>query len=272
MMTPETFYLHLVEELKINRSLYPYYKLIDGSASRQLYRKAYFMQRLQYIDQQIDKSTNPAILDCGCGFGTTCLYLAMNGISTKGTSLEYYADQIAKRKQYWGQFGNSDIFEYAYENIFDTPPPPESLDYIILQDTIHHIEPIDKGLEIFYRALKKGGKMIMVEVNGSALLESFIFFLKRGNKKIIEVYDEVLQKNILMGNENFRSEKGWIKLCQDAGFQIDRESIQYIRFFLPLFLNQKNYNSIIQKEQKIAEKYHLLKKYGFFGLNMVFVK
>ena len=271
-MELDIFFQEFYKELEQNPNLYPYYKLNHGSIGNQQFRKAYFKQRLAYIDRHIVRSSNPTILDCGCGYGTTCLYLAMNGIATKGTTLEYYSSQIESRKSYWNQYGDSNLFSYVYENIFDNPPAPESLDYIILQDTLHHIEPVNEGLQLFYNGLKKGGKMILVEVNGSSLIESFIFFLKRGNKRVVEFYDEKLQKNILMGNENFRTEKGWRTLFEEAGFKIDEESINYVRLFFPTLYNAHNLQQVIDKEQRIARKYPLLKKYGFFGLNMVVEK
>ncbi len=66
-MQNEVFFEHLCEELRQNRGLYPYYKLVDGSTSRQLFRKAYFMQRLEYLDRNIDLGKHPKIWACGCG-------------------------------------------------------------------------------------------------------------------------------------------------------------------------------------------------------------
>lgn len=271
-MEQELFFRYLCEEIKENPNLYPYYKLNEGGLSIRRFRKAYYMQRLAYIDRHIDKTGYPAILDCGCGYGSTCLYLAMNGIPAKGTTMEYYADQIQARRNYWNRYGDSNLFTYVYENIFDNPPEPESLDYIILQDTLHHIEPIEEGLSIFYKGLKKGGKLILVEVNGDALLESFIFFLKRGNKRIIEYYDEKLGKRVLMGNENFRSEQKWRQLFEKAGFTLMPGSVEYIRFFMPFSFRNSEESQVIKRERKLMERHPLLKKYGFFGLNMVFVK
>lgn len=271
-MNKETFFQHLCEEIKENSNLYPYYKLNEGTLPRRKFREVYYQQRLHYIDRYIDKTSNPVILDCGCGYGSTCLYLAMNGVSTKGTTLEYYVDQIETRKKYWEKFGDSSLFSYVYENIFDNPPIAESLDYIILQDTLHHIEPIDKGLSIFYEGLKKGGKLIMIDTNGSSIPESLIFFLKRGNKRVIEFYDEKLKKNVIMGNENFRSEKKWINLFVEAGFTPMAEATEYVRFFLPFYFKNRDEWMVVEKEQQLARKHPLLKRYGFFGLNMVFTK
>lgn len=271
-MNKERFLSIFLEELRQNRSLYPYYKLNVGSAARQRFRQAYFLQRLDFIQNHIDLSSSPKVLDCGCGFGTTGLFLAMNGCATRGTTLEFYIDQIARRKQFWNQYGNADLFDYAYENIFDTPPAAESFDYIILQDTLHHIEPVTRGLEIFYTALKPGGKLLLIEENGAAWLKSLMLYLRRGNHRIIDYYDEKLQKRIMMGNENVRSEKCWRRLFSEKGFVVDESSVQYIRLFSPINFHFRDVESVVKTEQHIAKKCHWLKTIGFFGLNMVLQK
>lgn len=271
-MNVDEFFSLFLNELDNNPSLHPYYKLNVGSEAHQKFRKAYFIQRLKFIDKNIDKSKQNTIYDCGCGYGTTSLYLAMNNASVYGSTLEFYFAQIEDRKKYWKQFGDSNLFKCAYENIFDNPPAKKSFDYIILQDTLHHIEPVDKALTIFYEALKKNGKLILVEVNNKSIAESIIFFLKRGNRRIIEYYDEKLQKKILMGNENFRSEKQWKNIFTKAGFKVLDSETEYIRFFLPNKFKRNEIEDVIKKERIISEKSSILKRYGFWGLNMVFVK
>lgn len=271
-MDKERFLSLFLEELKENRALYPYYKLVDGTDSRRQFRQAYFMQRLAYLEKYIDFSLSPAILDCGCGFGTTGLFLAMNGCASRGTTLEYYADQIERRRQYWSQFGDVSLFDYAYENIFDTPPAADSYDYIILQDTLHHIEPVEKGLEILCTALKPSGKLILIEENGGSWLKSLMLFLQRGNRRVVEIYDERLQKNIQMGNENIRSEKQWRQLFQKSGFVVDDASVQYIRLLPPMAYRHQPADKVIAKEQRLSTRCPFLKHHFYMGLNMVLEK
>lgn len=270
-MKKEEFYFHLCEELRQNRSLYPYYKLVDGSFQQQMFRKAYFLQRLAYLDSYVDLSAKPTIWDCGCGYGTTCLYLAMNGQPTYGTTLEFYSEQIARRKQFWQAFGDTTLFEYEYANVFDQNMPSEKFDYIILQDTLHHIEPLDKALPIFHKSLKKGGKIILIEENGGCLIKRAMLFKQRGFKRVISVYDDVLQKEVLMGNENVRTEQQWRKAFASSGFQIEEDSVQYIRHYFPWRYKEDNFQQVIEKEQKMASC-RLKCHYTFFGLNMVFDK
>lgn len=270
-MQKEEFYQHLCDELRQNQSLYPYYKLVNGTEKQQQFRKAYFLQRLEYIDKHIDLSNHPVIWDCGCGYGSTCLYLAMNGQPTYGTTLEFYAEQIANRKEFWKQFGDSDLFNYEYANVFDQNIPEEKFDYIILQDTLHHIEPLEDGLRIFFKALKKGGKLILIEENGGCLIKRAMLFKQRGNKRVISMYDEVLQKEVLMGNENIRNESQWREAFARTGFALEKDSVKYIRFYFPWRYNTHNMLQIIDKEQYKAKNKKLC-HYGYFGLNMVFQK
>lgn len=271
-MQKEEFYQHLCEELRQNRSLYPYYKLVDGTENQQQFRKAYFVQRLAYLDQYVDLSNHPVIWDCGCGYGTTCLYFAMNGQPTYGTTLEFYADQIDKRKAFWSQYGDSQLFHYEYANVFDQNIPEGKFDYIILQDTLHHIEPLSEGLEIFYKALKNGGKLILIEENGGCLVKNAMLFKQRGFKRVISMYDEVLQKEVLMGNENIRSEKQWRSAFAKTAFTLDQSSVQYIRLLPPTAYAKKSMQDVVHSEQNQWQKNRFVRNYGFFGLNMVFVK
>lgn len=270
-MEKEVFYQHLCEELCENRSLYPYYKLVDGSVPQQQFRKAYFLQRLDYLDQHINLNGNPSIWDCGCGYGSTCIYLAMKGQSTYGTTLEFYAEQIEKRKRFWNKFGNTNLFTYEYANVFDQDIPEEKFDYIILQDTLHHIEPLAEGLCIFYKSLKKGGKLILIEENGGCLLKRAMLFKQRGFKRVISVYDNVLEKEVLMGNENIRSESQWCDAFAQAGFVLESDSVQYIRYFFPWKYNAHNMWQVIDREKHMS-KSKRWRNYTFFGLNMTFTK
>lgn len=266
-MTPEHFFELFLKELEQREEMHRYYKFL-GKESSFHFRKNYFLERLRYIAKQIQ---DPAlsVWDCGSGYGTTCLFLAMNGIKTHGTTLEFYFDTVAERYAYWNQFGNASLFTCSYENLFDNPPAPGSYDTIIVQDTLHHLEPIDDALQIFHKALKKGGKIIAIEENGNNIIQNAKLYKYRGNKRIIKQWDEKLQKDILIGNENIRSLKTWDGLMQQNHFAIEKPSVQYIRYFLPYRYRNADPEALLQKEWAIQQKSHFRKEYFFFGLNFV---
>lgn len=264
------FFELLLEELKINPGLKGYYRFLS-SDSGFLFRKAYFIQRLQYIaDHVTDKSYS--IWDCGSGYGTTCLFLSLNGFTTFGSTLEYYYKEIPNRLEYWKKFGNVDLFKTSYEDIYDSHPAESSTDIIILQDTLHHLEPLQKALAIFDKILKPDGKIILVEENGSNLIQNFKLFLKRGNKRVIGYYDEKLQKKVVMGNENIRGYKSWEEEFAQQNFRIIPEETRYVRLFPPFRFNEKNYESLVKREQEIWRNNVFLKKYFYFGINMIIEK
>ena len=264
-MSVEHFFELFLKELETHPSLRSYYKFLESKSGFD-FRKAYFCQRLQYISDQI-KNQQSKIWDIGCGYGTTDIFLAMNGFATYGSTLEFYYKEIPQRLKYWSAFGDTSLFKAGYENLFDMTQPPENCDYLILQDTLHHLEPLDEALEICSKALKPSGKLIAVEENGNNLIQSFKLYLQRGNKRIIEQYDETLKKNIVIGNENIRSLKHWDAAFSSHRLKIDTEHLQYIRLYPPPFFKWKKYEEALQSEQKIWRNNSLLKEYFFFGIN-----
>jgi SAM-dependent methyltransferase len=269
-MTPEQFFELLVKELEVHQEMQPYYKFL-GKKSSWHFRRNYFLQRLRYIHKQLVDGYKPGmtIWDCGCGYGTTCLYLAMNGIATYGTTLEFYFETVQKRKEYWSQFGDTSLFTCTYENLFDNRPAVASYDWIIVQDTLHHLEPINDALQIFNHSLKAGGKVLSIEENGSNIIQRAKLYKYRGNKRIITIWDEKLQKDILIGNENIRSLASWKKLFAGNGFAVSDESVQYVRYYLPINYNFSDAERLLKMEEQIQSKPGLRREYFFFGLNFV---
>lgn len=270
-MSVEEFFNLLLEELKLSPQLKGYYRFLNDPSLFD-FRKAYFCQRLQYIYDQIPEDRNIKIFDIGCGYGTTAIFLVLNGYQVTGGTLEYYYEQINTRKTYWSNFGSLEKLDIKYENFYDNPLKRNSYNIVIAQDVLHHLEPIDEALRVISNSLVSGGKLIACEENGNNVLNRTRLFLKRGNKKIIEFYDEKLGKNILMGNENIRNQKKWTKKISTSGLLLDTKSVQYIRLFFPSKYKNKNIAEIIKREQQIWPKHPCIKNYLFHGLNFVALK
>ncbi len=267
-MTVHNFFDLFIEELKNSPDMRNYYRFINDEKKHFEFRKAYFVQRLQYVAEQINKP-NPVIFDCGCGYGTTALFLAMNGLKVYGTTLEFYFDAIENRKKYWSQYGNTDLFEVDYANIFDNKFSNNSFDYIILQDVLHHLEPINEALEIFSAILKPAGKLVVTDENGKNIAARIKLFMRRGNKRIIKIWDDRLQKNILLGNENTRSWQQWYHILNKNNFNVNNADVQYIRFYPPNSFKNQTTEQVIEKENVLYNKNHFLRDYFFWGLNFI---
>jgi SAM-dependent methyltransferase len=266
-MEVSEFFDLLVEELRQNPGLRKYYKFLESKSGFE-FRKAYFCQRLQYIRDHI-KSPEQRIWDCGCGYGTTGFFLALNGIPSYGTTLEFYYKLIPERIRYWEKQGDVSLFTYSYENLFDRHPADNSKDIILIQDTLHHLEPLQDALMIFNKVLDSEGRLLIVEENGNNVIQNFKLFLRRGNKKIIELYDETLQKKVLLGNENIRGLSEWKAELARQHFRVMEDETQYVRFYPPFVFKNNNTSSVIEKEQTLWKKSTPVKEYLFFGLSFM---
>jgi len=167
-MTVKEFFSLFEDELRANKELTDYHRIIN-SPKLYHFRRAYVEQRLNFVMSQITKPY-AQIWDVGCGFGTTSILLALNGHKVVGTTLEYYYEQMQERLKYWSQFGDLSNLTFEYKNMFDESPDPKSYDYIVAQDTLHHLEPFDKAVRIFYDVLKPDGKIVVSEENGSNIV------------------------------------------------------------------------------------------------------
>jgi SAM-dependent methyltransferase len=274
-MSPEQFFELMLKELEVHTELRSLYKFLDKKSSWH-FRRNYFLERLRYISKYIVDGPDfykyrkeVAIWDCGCGYGTTCLFLAMNDINTFGNTLEFYFSIIQKRKEYWRKYGDTSLFCCAYENLFDKSPTPASYDWIIVQDTLHHLEPIDDALRIFNYSLKKNGKILCLEENGNNVVNRIRLYKYRGNKRIITIWDERLHKYILIGNENIRSLGNWQNLFEKNDFLLLPDSVQYIRYYLPFQYRFSDSRKLLRKEQQIQKSKRLRREYLFFGFNFI---
>lgn len=264
-MKVEEFFDLFIRELEVNKNLGHYYRLLNSNLSFP-FRKAYLHQRLLFVDRTVSKPGSD-IWDIGCGYGTTAFYLTLNGHKVTGTTLEYYYEQIQHRIEYWSRFGNLDKLNIVYQDLFDTDYPAGSFDAVIVQDTLHHLEPLEKALQMIATALAEDGKLVVSEENGQNLFISIKNYIKRGNRRIIEYHDEKLQKSLLLGNENVRAYACWQEELKKAGLLIDDSHTEFIRFFPPLLMRNGNYQKVIDREQTLWRKNAWLKKYFFFGIN-----
>jgi 2-polyprenyl-3-methyl-5-hydroxy-6-metoxy-1,4-benzoquinol methylase len=269
-MTVDVFFTHFEDELKLNPKLTDYHRVIN-SPKLYHFRKAYISQRMKYVVSQIDKP-GAKIWDVGCGFGTTSILLALNGYEVVGTTLEYYYDEIQERLKYWSQFGDLSKLSFEYKNIFDEAPEKESFDYIVAQDTLHHLEPFADAVKIFYDVLKPGGKIVVTEENDNNIICSVKRFKQRGFKRIKTIYDERLQKDILIGDENTRTLKQWRKEFSIKPFKFDESSLDYVRYYLPKKYDGTNTEEIRAAERKLWKESRWKREYMFFGINFSILK
>ena len=264
-ISPEAFFEIFLKELAENKNLQYYYRFLEDP-KRFEFRKSYFLKRLNFIYNQIDKP-NSLIWDCGCGFATTAFFLTLNGHKVIGSTIEHYFDEIQKRTHFYKQYGDLSKLEIKYEDVFEHHSNNLKYDFIIIQDTLHHLEPLNVALDLVKSLLAQNGKAIVVEVNGSNWFEQLKYFKLRGFKKVIKMYDEHLKKEIMFGNENIRTYSQWNKAFNVSGLKIEPETTEYIRFYYPYYYKNKTIETVQQQEDKLWRQNSFYKKYFFFGLN-----
>lgn len=265
------FFLLLLDELRENENLRGYYRFLNNEKTFH-FRKSYYIQRLKYIADSLPAGRNTKIFDVGCGYGTTAFFLALNGYKVEGNTIEYYLKEFPRRMEYWSQFGDISGLSISHNDLFEYQWKKNHYDAIISQDVLHHIEPIEKGLNILSESLIPGGRLIVCEENGKNLINNFRLFLSRGNRRVITIHDEKLGKDILLGNENVRSLKKWTALLAKSNLTIDQNSLQFIRFYLPFMVNGNNVDRKTDKEQRYWVRKKIIRDYAFHGLNFVAVK
>lgn len=269
-MTVKEFFSLFEEELRSNKELTDYHRVVN-SPKLYHFRRAYLEQRFNFVMKQVTRP-GAKVWDVGCGFGTTSILLALNGFTVVGTTLEYYYEQMQERLKYWSQFGDLSKLSFEYKNMFDESPEKESFDYVVAQDTLHHLEPFDEAVRIFHDVLKPGGKIVVSEENGNNIVCNIKHFRERGFKRIKTIYDERLEKDIIIGDENTRSLKKWRQEFSIMPFKFDEESIEYIRYFFPAKYTGSNTEEIIAEEQKIWKKSAFKREAMFFGMNFTIEK
>ena len=126
---------------------------------------------LEYLSQLVGNLTGKTLLDLGCGTGKFGLKFAATareiiGVDVSKNTIEI-ANNTAKKydiKNFKGVLG--DFKSASYQDYFDV---------VLAVNVLHHTDDADVILKNVYRSLKKGGKLIVFEVNPLNLL--FIPFL-----------------------------------------------------------------------------------------------
>jgi hypothetical protein len=145
-------------------------------------------------------------------------------------------------------------------------------DFIVAQDTLHHLEPINDALAIFNSSLKHKGRLVVTEENGHCLFIAFKNFSKRGFNKVSYYYDERLKKSIPFGNENARSMNEWNRLLLLHNYEVQGKDVEYIRLYPHFSYSEQKAAIIREKEASFAPKFPVIRELFYFGINFTAVR
>jgi SAM-dependent methyltransferase len=265
-VTIDEFFELFLGELQGHKELNKYYGFLHDKQTF-AFRRNYFVNRLDYVQRHIGAPSG-TVWDCGCGYGTTALFLTLNGHKVVGTTLEHYSDQIPRRLEYWSKHGDISGFSYNHANIFDPESQPkQQFERIIVQDTLHHLEPVDDALALMRRCLSPTGRIVVVEENGANLLLRGKLFIERRNNRIIEVWDEKLGRTFLLGNENIRRYEEWRSLFARQGLNVSDP--EYVRYYLPFAYWLVPSHYLATREASLWRSSRWRRDFFYFGVNFV---
>lgn len=99
------------------------------------------------------------ILECGCGTGWLCYFLARKGYDVVGQDCSSDAIQLARTNALFTETGKveflcSDFEELGFENEFDA---------VVFYAALHHAQRAREAIHGACRALRKGGVFVAVE-------------------------------------------------------------------------------------------------------------
>ena len=107
---------------------------------------------LKSILSSIKVPVNPLTLDIGCGTGSNLKVLSSVGLNTIGFDQSIYALNLVKTK---GKF------PLLAGDLSKLPIKTNSIGLIIAADILEHLEDDENGIREFYRALNKGGILVL---------------------------------------------------------------------------------------------------------------
>jgi ubiquinone/menaquinone biosynthesis C-methylase UbiE len=157
------------------------------------------------------------ILDVGCGAGskTKMLKKIFPGFTFLGCDVSKKAINYANK--------NSSGIKFFVANAQKLPIGTNSIDVVIAQSVLDHLESPEKGMSEVYRVLKKGGTFLFTDPLEAGTLTIHSFFTR-----FIPGFRE-MRKNRL-GHTIAFSEKDLLKMAKKDGFRIVTRTIDWFYF------------------------------------------
>ena len=190
------------------------------------YRKEKFgKERLEYIEDVCDFSSNKILLDLGCGPGYFLKYLDELNIKYKGLELTQYLVDICKDLGL--NVSSSALIE---EEDF-------KYDVITMFDVLEHLDkPVD-FFKIANKKLKQNGRILAYTPN----IHSFAFFFQGGDQNLLSPYEHVL----------FYDKNSLEYLAKKTGFIVER--IEYFGLDLIDYFSMKGDQDGIDYNERLSE-------------------
>ncbi len=115
---------------------------------------AFFLEKYTAAEMFADKT----VADIGCGAAGKSLYYAAGG-AKKVIGVEILEKYCQEAQRLAADLGLSDKFEFVCANAAQLPFESGSIDTVIMNDAMEHVEDPEGTLQEILRVLKKGGRL-----------------------------------------------------------------------------------------------------------------
>lgn len=127
----------------------------------------------------INPKENSSLLDAGCGPCNYTIRLAKSGKFGSITAADVSESALGLAALKLKENGMDSKITLKQENLTSLSFPDESFDYILCWGVLMHIPEVDKAVRELSRVLKKGGTLIISEINIQSYQSVTIDTLKR---------------------------------------------------------------------------------------------
>jgi ubiquinone/menaquinone biosynthesis C-methylase UbiE len=183
---------------------------------------------------QKKQSARVDVLDVGCGSGTylTAQATHFNAENITWTGIDPCppADNDIKR------------IRYLKAKAEDLGIPNESIDYLICTYSLHFFDDLDQAINEFWRVLKKGGRIMIVNIDPADMEKSWLY--------------EYFPDSRVLDLKRFPSLKTVVELLESVGLQVSFD-YQRRRFFMPA------QNVIAEVLKKKASQLQMISEQGY---------
>ncbi len=181
------------------------------------HNNCYFNYLLKYVPNNIG-----LCLDIGCGKGELSFLIAQRASKVLAVDI---ADKMIS---YARAHNSAENIEYLCENVLDMNFNDESLDIIITTATAHHL-PYEWLLEFSNKKLKKGGKLIVLDLAKATSLTDYLLW---GFASVPNILMNIIKNGKLKKDDPHASEV-WKKHCEHDRYMSMKEIRNVVSKHLP---------------------------------------
>jgi 2-polyprenyl-3-methyl-5-hydroxy-6-metoxy-1,4-benzoquinol methylase len=129
--------------------------------------EAFFELAFEHIVRALGAPKGATLLDAGCGSGRHSIRLARRGFDVTGIDFSDFVLEAAKRSA--EELGLREHAKFQRQDLLELTFPDEAFDYVLCWGVLMHVPAVEKAISELCRVLKRGGSIIISEVNAKGV-------------------------------------------------------------------------------------------------------